>query len=62
MHSRPLREQSLSSNQQIDATNAEQTASVGMPPTATPPATESRDIGRNDFPVESLHLMNEKKP
>ena len=41
------------------ATNAEQTASAGMPPTATPPATKSRDIGRNDFPVESLHLMNE---
>ena len=39
--------------------DAEQTASAGIPPTAAPPATESREIGRNDFPVESLHLMNE---
>ena len=63
----------LQGNQQIDAamairpsaetapavdTNAEQTASAGIPPTAAPPATESSEIGRNDFPVESLHLMN----
>ena len=38
--------------------NSEQTASAGIPPTATPPATESREISRNDFPVGSLHLMN----
>ena len=61
--------EAMTSNQMIDAnlgirpdprtaamlvqTNAEQTASAGIPPTAAP------EIGRNDFPVESLHLMNE---
>ena len=67
--------EAMTSNQMIDANlgirpdprtaamlvqpHAEQTASAGIPPTAAPPAIESREIGRNDFPVESLHLMNE---
>eukprot|EP00439_Symbiodinium_sp_Y106_P047520 s3348_g6.t1 len=67
--------EAMTNNQMIDAnlgirpdprtasmlvhTNTEQTASAGIPPTATPPAIESRDIGKNNFPVESLHLMNE---
>eukprot|EP00439_Symbiodinium_sp_Y106_P035663 s4361_g4.t1 len=61
-------------NQQIDAAlgtrpspktapapvpNAEQTASAGVPPTVPLPGTQNTEIGRNDFPEESLHLMNE---
>ena len=70
--------EAMTSNQMIDANlgirpdprtaamlvqpNAEQTASAGIPPTAAPPAIESREIGRQDFPVESLYLMNETLP
>ena len=39
--------------------NADQTASAGIPPTVPMPGTLNPEIGRNDFPVESLHLMNE---
>ena len=39
--------------------NVDQTASAGIPPTVPMPGTMNPDIGRNDFPVESLHLMNE---
>eukprot|EP00439_Symbiodinium_sp_Y106_P081960 s2757_g21.t1 len=39
--------------------NAEQTASAGIPPTVPLPGTLNPEIGRNDFPVEPLHLMNE---
>ena len=39
--------------------NADQTASAGVPPTVPMPGTLNPEIGRNDFPVESLHLMNE---
>ena len=64
---------SLHGNQQIDATlgirpspktapapvpNADQTASAGIPPTVPMPGTLNPETGRNDFPVESLHLMN----
>eukprot|EP00439_Symbiodinium_sp_Y106_P073096 s473_g13.t1 len=65
---------SLHGNQQIDAAlgirpspktapapvpNAEHTASAGIPPTVPLPGTQNTEIGRNDFPVESLYLMNE---
>ena len=65
---------SLHGNQQIDAAlgirpspktapapvmNAEHTASAGIPPTVPLPGTQNTEIGRNDFPVESLCLMNE---
>ena len=67
-------DESLRGNQQIDAAlgtrpsaetapasepNAEQTASDGIPPTVAMPGILNPEIGRNDFPVESLHLMNE---
>eukprot|EP00439_Symbiodinium_sp_Y106_P076010 s1279_g15.t1 len=39
--------------------NADQTASAGIPPTVPIPGTLNPEIGRNDFPVESLHLMTE---
>ena len=67
-------DESLRGNQQIDAAlgirpfaetapgsepNAEQTASAGIPPTVPLPGTLNPEIGRNDFPVESLRLMNE---
>ena len=66
--------ESLQGNQQIDAAlgirpsaetspasepNTGQTASAGIPPTVPLPGTQNPEIGRNDFPVESLHLMNE---
>ena len=39
--------------------SAEQTSSAGIPPTVPPLGTRNADIDSNDFPVESLHLMNE---
>ena len=67
--------EAMTSNQMIDANlgirpdsrtaamlvqpNAGQTASAGIPPTVPTPGTLNPEIGRNDFPVESLHLMNE---
>ena len=67
--------EAMTSNQLIDANlgirpdprtaamlvqpSAEQTASAGIPPTVPLPGTQNPEIGRNDFPVGSLHLMNE---
>ena len=67
--------ESMASNQMIDVNqgirpdprtaamliqpNAEQTASAGIPPTVPMPGTLNPEIGRHDFSVESLHLMNE---
>ena len=39
--------------------NAEQPASAGIPPTVPMPGTLNPEIGRSDFPVESLHLHDE---
>ena len=43
-------------DEQNAAPNAEQTASAGIPPNVPMPGTMDPEIGRNDFPVESLHL------
>ena len=48
-----------SEDEQSAAPNAEQTASAGIPPNVPMPGTMDPGIGRNDFAVESLHLMNE---
>ena len=42
-------------DEQNAAPNAEQTASAGIPPNVPMPGTMDPEIGRNDFPVESLH-------
>ena len=46
-------------DEQNAAPNAEQTASAGIPPNVPMPGTMDPEIDGNDFPVESLHLMNE---
>eukprot|EP00439_Symbiodinium_sp_Y106_P080247 s176_g19.t1 len=48
-----------SDDEQNAAPSAEQTASAGIPPNVLMPGRIDPEIGRNDFPVESLHLMNE---
>ena len=39
--------------------NADQITSAGIPPIDPMPGTLNPEIGRNNFPVESLYLMNE---
>ena len=46
-------------DEQNAAPNAEQTASAGIPPTVPTTGTMDPESGRNEFPVESLRLMNE---
>ena len=53
------RQNAGSDDERNAAPNAEQTASAGIPPNVPMPRTMDSEIGRNDFPVESLHLMNE---